>query len=168
MIKRFFSLAMRLIIFAGVFLAVYTGLAVFGPLNPDRLANNRKLDGITSAFLGLTHPPGSQLVSRESRVGLLVGNGNHCDFFVGEIRRFRGPASQLTAHYGSVPVINAADGTPVALTVISFAEAAFSAAHLPHDLDHPTAWGIGEADLRELYLVSAFTSENANGDWRCH
>lgn len=38
------------------------------------------------AFEAIVHPPGSVLLREASAVGLLEGNGNHCDFFVGQLR----------------------------------------------------------------------------------
>lgn len=53
----------------------------------DTIAHEQKLWRLEGSFRDVTHPAATALVTKRSRVGLLLGNGNHCDYFVGELRR---------------------------------------------------------------------------------
>ncbi len=49
------------------------------------LYNNLRLSAFERRFASLTHIPDSEFIARTQDIGLF-GNGNHCDFFVAELR----------------------------------------------------------------------------------
>lgn len=166
--RRFAGIVFSLI-GTGVLIAlVHVGLFEVGPFNPDRRSNDLELEAIEKVFNGLPHPPGSELMSRRSRVGLLFGNGNHCDFFIGEIRRHLGTAEQITNHYKVLSLSNPADGSPLILDVQPVTENTLDWRRVPHDLLTLDDWGIVRSNLTGLYIVTGYAQGGAKGDWRCH
>jgi hypothetical protein len=153
----------------GVLIAiVHVSLFVIGPFNPERRQNDQELAAIEKAFVSLPHPVGSELLSRMSRTGLLFGNGNHCDFFIGEIRRYSGSADQLHKHYQSLSLANPTDGSPVFLDVQSVTETTLDWRRVPDELLNLEDWGIVHSNLTGLYIVTGHAQGGASGDWRCH
>ena len=74
------------------------------PMGWDIVGDNLRLESYSAAFRRVDHPTGSVRVDAQRRIGLLTGNGNHCDFFVGEVRRFDGDREDLRSFYGSQTV----------------------------------------------------------------
>lgn len=68
--------------------------------------NNWKMRSTLSSFQALTHPADSKLIYTTNDIGLLVGNGNHCDFFVGELRTSTASRAAIEKHYQSARVWN--------------------------------------------------------------
>lgn len=58
-----------------------------------RHAHDQRLKRLEVSVANLKHPPGTRELAIESDLGLLQGNGNHCDYFVGALRA--GPVAQL-------------------------------------------------------------------------
>ena len=52
-------------------------------------------------YRAVTHPTFTQRVKYYRELGLLIGNGNHCDLFVGELRSYTGSQRQLLTHYAA-------------------------------------------------------------------
>lgn len=59
----------------------------------------------SSALDSLSHPPDTARVKKYSQVGLLFGNGNHTDFWIKEIRSFKGDFLSIQKHYEKQEVI---------------------------------------------------------------
>ena len=72
--------------------------------------NNWRLSAFAEQFLS-SPPPGTSVHLVQSEVGVLTGNGNHCDFIVSI--SFQGPAEASAAirHYESLPVQHAIPGS---------------------------------------------------------
>ena len=71
------------------------------------LSNDWTLWQNGGALQSLSHPTGTMRLGMARKVGLLAGNGNHCDFFSGEVRSFAGThlsAHQIRAFYGKQAV----------------------------------------------------------------
>jgi hypothetical protein len=47
----------------------------------------------------MKHPADTALVNHEREVGTLVGNGSHCDYFVGELRTYAGSKQSVLRFY---------------------------------------------------------------------
>ena len=65
-------------------------LAAALPFVRDPVVNEWRSFRFRSRFAAISHPSGTERVRYESRFGLLVGNGNHCDYFAGELRTYAG------------------------------------------------------------------------------
>jgi hypothetical protein len=72
--------------------------------------NNWRLSAFAEQFLS-SPPPGTSVRLLESEVGVLTGNGNHCDFIVSIV--FQGPAepAAVLRHYQSLPIQHAIPGS---------------------------------------------------------
>ena len=53
------------------------------------------------SYSHITHPPTTQHVKSYKQLGLLIGNGNHIDLFVGEVRSYSGSCQQIIDWYDS-------------------------------------------------------------------
>jgi hypothetical protein len=114
-----------------------------------------KLTRLERKYRGLQHPP-SRALAYESDLGLLEGNGNHCDYFVGELRASTLSVAELTRAYGAaaeVEDVSLADPLDVSEVRRRLYLRAKEAALLP-----------GE----RLYVVSMFEQEAPGLDLRCH
>lgn len=157
-------------------------LFLFNPLNDVRLWQF-ELD-----FQQIAHPPDSERLATASRLGLLAGNGNHCDFYVGEMRWTRLSREDVQTHYAgaTIPVAIVGDegmphdaGARVNLRIVfvegeEIVEGSASAGFLglvPYSLDMVSEWGVELEDYPEglLYIVQAFDIGYTAGlDLRCH
>ena len=119
-------------------------LLLFG----DTVTHNRALRAHVSAFKMIEHPSDTTSVVRKARVGLQVGNGNHCDYFVGELRTYDGDRQAIEAAYaGQRP------GGEIAWLAVVFVDAGVippeAGWDLPQGLDSLRGWSRRLADSRE-------------------
>jgi hypothetical protein len=71
--------------------------------------NNSRMSRLERNFAGLSHPASSQFLRREKFIGL-IGNGNHCDFVVAELRSYSKTGQIRSAYAASrLAVPNDAD-----------------------------------------------------------
>lgn len=54
---------------------------------------------VAQRFEHLHHPAGSTLISETKNLGLLSGNGNHCDYLVAQLRTSGLKASEIASFY---------------------------------------------------------------------
>lgn len=78
-------------------------LLLFGLFLLTPLYNNFRLLKLEQNFAAMSHLPLSKFVARTKDVGLF-GNGNHCDFFVAELRSFSGSPNAARKFYESIRV----------------------------------------------------------------
>lgn len=146
-------------------------LAVYGLLFHDAIANDIRLTKIKQQLNQLPQPPDTTLISSNAAVGLLQGNGNHCDYFVGSVYRSRSSEEAIRKHYEGRqfqnPVTENLENWEI--TILKD-QNAISSMWLPYDFDRSEAWGLSSRDYstETVYLVHAMRSYQANGDWRCH
>jgi hypothetical protein len=69
------------------------------PFVKDSLLHDYAFYQETQAFRRLKHPAGTSLVSSKKFLGLYLGNGNHCDYFLGELRRYSSDEQTIKAFY---------------------------------------------------------------------
>lgn len=85
------------------------------------LANNRRLDRFAAQLYGHPVPAQSRIVNRGARVGVLTGNGNHCDF-IAEIQLASPlPLDAVRTHYERLslrPAIHGGTGGPPWIDVV--------------------------------------------------
>ncbi|MFT3711691.1 MAG: hypothetical protein QM817_28980 [Archangium sp.] len=130
-------------------------LALFSLCVSPCLPHDLKLVRMKRQFRELPHPP-SRVLAFEADLGLLEGNGNHCDYFVGELR-----ASKLDA----VAMAKAYDGKADVEAVNIPSDPWFPS---PRDRLHLAAKGQMLAPDERLYVVSMFDQEAPGMDFRCH
>ncbi len=71
--------------------------------------NNWRLSAFAEQFLS-SPPPGTSVRLLQSEVGVLTGNGNHCDFIVSIAFQGSGEPGAVLRHYESLPVQRAVPG----------------------------------------------------------
>ena len=78
-------------------ITIITGLVLVGiltvflfPIIRDSLIHNLRLSRMKRLLDEISHPDNTEYIFSRSVLGLLAGNGNHCDYFVGEMRSFKG------------------------------------------------------------------------------
>lgn len=129
------------------------GAAVLSPCLPHQLHLLR----LEQRFDAIEHPTGSRLVARESALGLLEGNGNHCDYFVGELRLSSSSEAELKTFYGSNVEFEGVDRAEAPRFMDS-----------PHDRLLQRAGRTRPAASELLYVVWLFDQQPPGGDLRCH
>ena len=128
-------------------------LAVVSPCLPHQVHLLR----LEQRYDAIEHPTSSRLIARTSALGLLEGNGNHCDYFVGELRLAASSEAALRTFYGSQ---------------VDFERVDRSAP--PLDEDSPRHWlqqrtgGTTPGPGEVLYMVWLFDQQPPGGDLRCH
>jgi hypothetical protein len=138
---------------------VLLALVAGGTFFRDRLVNEWKLWRLEQKFAGIAHPPGTEELSFRSKVGVF-GNGNHCDFFAGQVRSFTGDWKRVEDFYAARSIAGASPEVRL----------------LENDRDeimccyftHLSDWGIAPKPGLHVYLVMLFRNEDANSDMRCH
>lgn len=85
---------------------VIVALAIYAIFAISSGINNWKMRSTLSSFQAINHPASSKLIHATNAIGLLVGNGNHCDFFVGELRTSTASRAAIEKHYQSARVWN--------------------------------------------------------------
>jgi hypothetical protein len=148
------------------------GLIVFF-LGSDHFTNSRHLRRIKAQLAALPLPPQTQRLANKSALGILGGNGNHCDYFVGSLFRSSLAPAAIQQHYAGRtfhnPVTSAREQFKVSIlaTPNDFNS---RIVWLPDSMDRPEAWGVSAQDftLGTMFLVSFFESYRANDDCRCH
>jgi hypothetical protein len=87
---------------------IATVLAIYGAFFiyslPDVLANNKRLNHLDQEFLLIKHPESTEYIKREKRMGLLDGNSNHCDYFVGELRTYNDSKEHICQFYQDITI----------------------------------------------------------------
>ena len=136
------------------------------PVYRDFLRHDYMLYQAGRVLRQIKHPPGTSPVAFKKSFGVLFGNGNHCDFFIGELRRYSGGQPPIASFYSDIT------GKNVSLLFIENGE--FPESHLegfiPYSLDHLSAW-LNSPDVPRdhLYLLysSGFIDMNPGWDFRC-
>ena len=145
-------------------------MAVLGPCIVDSVKNSSHLYRIVDSVDALPSPPGTRRLAGHSAVGLLVGNGNHCDFFAGVLMKSQQPPEAVLKHYRGKTVYNPVTGTnqDVEVSILTRTED-FERLWLPDFCNAARHWGLSSADFagETLYLISFFGSYQANNDLRC-
>lgn len=135
------------------------------------MANDRRLSQITQQLKALPLPPETIEVSSHAAVGLLAGNGNHCDYFVGAVYRSQSSEEDILKHYQGRQFQNPVQDRPEEwdITILKDQDT-FKSLYLPCHFDTPEAWGLTAQSYSSgtVYFVHAMRSYAANGDFRCH
>ena len=137
------------------------------PIYKDTLLHDYILYRESRALNQLKHPPGTSRVAFRKYLGLYLGNGNHCDYFVGELRRYTGGQAVLESFYSGQVV----DDLNVNLAFVENGDFPEQLRQwsLPFSLNSLSFWLDSSAVARDhLYLVYIFDIDLDPGwDFRC-
>ena len=136
-----------------VLVPVVLGLLCLAPCVP----NDVHLLTIERQYRSIPHPADSRALQYEADLGLLEGNGNHCDYFVGELRATRLSRAQLARFYGPHVELTAPD---------SFEAPSYVSSPRDRLIERAATTTPGPGEV--LYVVSLFDQEAAGLDMRCH
>lgn len=138
------------------------------PMIPHSVALHR----FGKSFQQLSHPDGTKCPAAFSAVGLIEGNGNHCDYLVGEVRETDKPSSEISEYYKtrSVPRTEPSpeNDVPVRLEFVDDFDRR-EGANYDHALPEAVAKAKSKRTRKTLYIISALDAGYApEGDFRCH
>lgn len=80
-------------------------------------AHDWNLWKLDRSFRLINHPTGTMCVVHKRELGLLIGNGNHCDYFVGELRTYSVSKPKVSQFYERMTVLNPVSGKKEGLEV---------------------------------------------------
>jgi hypothetical protein len=150
-------------------LACVPAVAVLAFVLRDVWSNSAALRGFDRQFSTLSHPANTRFIARRKCVGLLCGGGNHCGFFVGELRAFSGEWDEAAKAYADRTIIGPIDDELVPVRALRASAAFTGRERLPWDLATLEGWEAdGPDEAEQLYIVYVFPSCPANLDPRCH
>jgi hypothetical protein len=148
-------------------------LAMLYPTVADTIRHNRKLEIMHQSFSSLGHPAGTSSIARQKKVGLLSGQGNHCDYFVGELRSYTGETNIVREWYRRL-TISGPDQRRYDLDILFLKDGSFTDPDagwkLPNCCDESREWLYRTEDRKnDFYLVFCLLVgfEEPGGDWRC-
>ena len=151
------------IVLADLVLAVW-----FIPFTGDAVRNSLHLWQLEKQLKSLQHPSGTARVTFRSDIGLLVGNGNHCDFFVGELRSYSGTRTAIEQHYRDLRVFNPVTQTSESIEIIFVVDWKIPDMWLPDEFGQISGWGLEDSEgSPHMYIIYVFRSYEANWDLRC-
>ena len=122
------------------------------------LANNRVLSEYENDFRATEHPPNTSSVMVHSRVTRSPGNGQHCFYFVGELRRYQGTRASIQAFYNDK-------------AQVAFVQNGKIGGVIPSELKQFANWSQSAVDEKSLYLVYTLVGDFEDTtvfDLRCH
>ena len=142
-------------------------------LGTDYLSNSRSLRRMEASLGELPLPPQTEMIANHSRFGILSGNGNHCDFFVGASFRSTLAPEAIREHYARLTFLNPVTFKQEAykLSIIESVQSfSSSVGWFPDSMDRPDAWSVSSQDFASgtVFIVSIHRSYEANNDCRCH
>ena len=151
-------------------------VVAIGMCSGPYIRDNRLLARVRAQYSRVTHPPSSSVLASFSDVGLMAGgNGNHCDYLVGEIRESDDSSQQIKAHYSvfRFPMLDPqtsqwSAGQDVRVTV-EFPGTSEDSGILRYDIPELVRKARAQQRKRTLYVVYVLDGGyEPNGDWRCH
>lgn len=128
------------------------------PAVQDRMLNTRLLAEMEESLRAIAHPDGTESVKVEKAVGLLIGCGNHRDFFVGELRTFSGNRDEIRAFYAGITIHNPVSDAAQAVEVAFVEPDGKLDGYLPDCYDRISGWDLSREQQGEpMYLVFIFS-----------
>lgn len=161
----------KVIIWSIALASICFAVVLFGPYIRDGSANDQHLRIIEQALQAIPTPPNTKRLASHSAVGLLIGGGNHCDFFAGELFRSEQTPDSIRGYYSNRLFLNPITGTNEEISVVILTNAAhLNLLLLPYEFERPETWGISTQsfDSATVFLVRIMRSYRANRDMRCH
>jgi hypothetical protein len=128
----------------------------------ERWVHDRVLWDMEAQFRRIEHPDGTMRISKRSGVGVLWGSSDHCDYFVGQLRRYPREKEDVVKGYrGQGVEIEFIENR----TILPTSDGLI----LPYDFDVLDEWGLGPSeDTTNLYIVYIYHFGDIPGlDFRC-
>ena len=146
--------------------------AIFWAVFGANLRHSWDLHRLNRALNATAHPANSRLVSQGQEVGLLIRNGDHCDFFVGELRSFRGTQSGIKKFYSQSKIWNPLNNTSQPLEIMFLQNGKIPASkqeYLPSGFDSVSRGSKSPLNTKQHYYLLYFfdVGYDADFDWRC-
>ena len=138
--------------------------------------HNRALSRVREEYARVTHPGSSAALDSFSDLGIAAGgNGNHCDYLVGEIRETDDAPESIKTHYSrfSFPPLDPqggqwATGEPLPVTV-EFPGSPDDTGVLRWDIPDALTNARAKQRKKTLYVVYLLDGGyEPHGDFRCH
>ena len=130
--------------------------------------NSYRLARIERGVVNLPHPAGTEPLRTFSALGILTGNGNHCDYFVGHARWHTSTQEQVEAFYDGTSFYNPVSGRYESVEVTWFGVDGELSGFLPSDYESTVDWQLGEEKQSNVYVLVVMRSYEPNADPRCH
>ena len=132
--------------------------------------NDYRLWKVERSFRAIDHPPGTKLIKRLREVGLLIGNSNHCDYFVGELRSYTGRPEAIAAAYRSAKVWNPLpDGGEIRVVFLKDGQIPEEERfETPYKLREMKEWGDVPAKGKMYFVYFLAAGQDPGLDLRCH
>jgi hypothetical protein len=160
----------KIITWSLITLAVLGVALIFASCVPDIIANNRHLHQMEKALLAIPPAPQSKQLAVRSAVGLLTGNGNHCDFFAGALFQSSATPDSIRQHYAGRTFLNpiTSKQETIDVTIITNSND-LEPLWLPNGYEKIEAWGLSQQSFTTgtVFLVHIMRSYKANNDCRC-
>ena len=139
-------------------------------LAKDIVGNNIRLAQYEKEFMYIRHPQDTSVVKTVRRVGRLIGDRDHCDFFVGQARRYFSGSRQEIEEYYTRQVTK---GGALPVETVFIENGIFVGSDewvLPDKLSEPAQWSVQSADIpSDIYVVYFFSILHDPGlDPRCN
>ena len=130
--------------------------------------NSYRLSVLRSRVEGLPHPEGTEPLTTYSELGILSGNGNHCDYFVGHLRAHTSARESIDRFYKGTSFVNPVSGESESVRLVWFPDDGELDEFLPYDFDRVHDWDLAGRAASEVYAVVVMRSYLPNADPRCH
>jgi len=136
------------------------------------LLHNWNLMQLDKSFGRVVHPQQTAHLSSVNEVGLLIGNGDHCDFFVGHLRSFTGSRKNIQNFYSKSKIWNPLNNSlqPIDILFLENGEIPSSQRdYLPREFDSASRWLSTPLDRKQNYYLVYFfdVGYDAGFDVRC-
>lgn len=155
----------RRLIVAGIAVLVLSG-AVPLYLRSDIRRHNRFLTALRRSMESLPLPEGTTRLKADSRLGLLAGNGNHCDYIVAEVHATSRTRAKVVEHYSQLSIPNPEGQGCFELQIEFFVDGR------PPDLEVHPPLDISVSDPTEqtkyVVFIRLIGYHDAGSDPRCH
>ncbi|XHX80635.1 MAG: hypothetical protein RBJ76_12110 [Stenomitos frigidus ULC029] len=122
------------------------------------LANNRVLSKYEDDLRATEHPSNTSSAVFQSRVTRSPGNGQHCFYFAGELRRYQGTRASIQTFYNDK-------------AQVAFVQDGKIGGVIPGELKQLANWSTSVVDEKRLYLVYTMVGDFEHTtalDLRCH
>lgn len=168
----------RIVIGGGAIIVLVT-IVLIVIIGLEIKSKNKNLAGFAKQIEELALPPATiQLGKTYKRVGLLTGNGNHCDYAAAKLVKSQLSKEEIEKFYFSNKFSNAESGSiqqffPVKLEVIKAAEIGLNTqigSTFHNNQDKIEQFSINENDLEmaDAFIIGIVDNGYPASDIRCH
>lgn len=149
-------------------------IVVVGMLGTIVFVNTKKHDrtllSLKKSFDLISHPEKTKIVAQFSKLGVLSGNGNHCDYFVGQLRKTNLSPNEIIAWYKKTGKISSDVGRDCDVMIEFYSKGKLKEYDaVPFDYEDLSQLIPHIENNQNYYLIYVFdTGYDAGWDYRCH